>query len=170
MVAKESCEMKLRLHRISNLFREDVRKNLLILFCVVFIIPMLLILLTVGFHPIYLSLVIVLNLIGFFTIYFGFAGKAEIYEGVITYSEYYEASKGERKRVTFTVTDIREVEFLQNSFEKRHNIGRIRFRGNAEVNPPFKNTEQKVTHFGLYGIPNFEEFREKISTMYPSKG
>jgi hypothetical protein len=162
--------MKLRLRRVSNLFREEVRKNLLALFCLLFVLPVLLVLLTAGFHPIYLSLIVVLNLIGFFTIYFGFAGKAEIYEGVITYSEYYEASKGDRKRVTFTVTDIHDVEFLQNAFEKRHDIGRIRFRGNAEVSPPFKNTEQRVTHFGLCGIPNFEDFKEKISTMYPPKG
>ncbi len=161
--------MKIRLHRISNLFREGVWKNLLVLFSLLFVLPTLLILLTVGFHPIYLLLVLALNLVGFFTLYFGFPGKAEIYEGVITYSEYYEVSKGDRKRVTFTVTDIRDVEFLQNSFEKRLHIGRIRFRGNAEVNPPLKNSEQRITHFCLCGIPDFEGFKEQISNMNPQK-
>ena len=161
--------MKIRLNRISNLFREGFLRMLLITFSLLFVLPNLLLLLLGSFHWIYLVLILLLNLVAFLTLYFGFPGKAEFYEGVISYSEYYEISRGDRKRLSFTVTDVREVEFLQNSFEKARDIGRIRFRGTAEITPPLKNTEQKITHFCLCGIPNFAEFEKQLSTQYSKK-
>ena len=154
--------MKIRLFRISNLFREGFGKSLIAMFCLLCLLPTVILLLSGFFHWIYLLLILALNLVGFFTVYFGFPGKAEIYEGVISYSEYYEVSKGDRKRLSFTVTDIREIEYLQNSIEKSLDIGRIRFRGNADVNPPLKNHERGITHFYLCGIPNFAKFKESF--------
>ena len=161
--------MKIRLRRVSNLFREGFLKTILISFSLLFVLPNLLLLLLGFFHWIYLVLILLLNLVAFFTLYLGFPEKAEFYEGVICYSEYYEVSRGDRKRLNFTVTDIREVEFLQNSFEKARDIGRIRFRGNAEVTPPLRNTEQRITHFYLCGIPIFSEFEKHLSIQYPKK-
>lgn len=63
-------------------------------------------------------------------------------------------------KVSYTVTNIEEVEFQQNSFEKIFDIGRISFKGKATFTAkrdldriPEKNT------FTVYGIPRFSEFQ-----------
>ncbi len=64
-------------------------------------------------------------------------------------------------KVSYTVTNIEEVEFQQNSFEKIFDIGRISFKGKATFTAkrdldriPEKNT------FTVYGIPRFSEFQD----------
>ena len=72
------------------------------------------------------------------------------------------SSNDDRKRIHFTVTDVRDMEFIQNKLERRLNIGRILFRGNAEMDPVYPLKESQSTIFLLCGIPHFAEFQAKM--------
>lgn len=157
--------MKLRLCRLSNLFRAELQKNCLLLAGLFLVLPVVLILLLVGLHPLLLALTVALNAVGFVTLLLGYPGSLQICEGVLSFAEYYEVSRGERKKIHFTVTDIRDVEYLQNRLEKRLNIGRIRFRGNAELEPCYHLPRTQCMCFQLCGIPDFLSFQARLEEL-----
>ncbi len=152
--------MTIRLHRIFNLFRREFQRNCLILGCIFLILPLLVLILLGAFHVVFVLPLIALNLLGFFSLLLGYPKKAEFRHGALTYTENYEISKGERRRLHFRITEIRQVEYVQNKLEKRLNIGRIRFRGTAEIEPAQALKERKIVFFELCGIPNFDSFSD----------
>ncbi len=150
--------MILRLNRISNLFRRDFWKNCLLLGSIFLALPLLALILLKAFHAVFVLPLIALNLIGFFSLLMGYPRKAEYRDGVLTYTENYEISKGERRKLHFRITEIRQVECFQNGLEKRLDIGRIRFRGTAEIEPNHFLKERKLQFFELCGIRSFHSF------------
>ena len=158
--------MTIRLHRISNLFRREFQRNCLILGCIFFVLPLLILVLLDAFHAVFVLPLIALDLLGFCSLLFGYPGKAELRDGVLTYTENYEISRGERRRLHFRITEIRQVEYVQNKLEKRLNIGRIRFRGTAEIEPAQALKERKIVFFELCGIPNFDSFSDFLEKEF----
>ncbi len=161
--------MIIRLHWISNLFRREFQRNCLILGSIFLILPLLILLLLDAFHAVFVIPLLALNLLGFFSLLLGYPRKAEFRNGVLTYTENYEISKGERRRLHFRITEIRQVEYIQNKLEKRLNIGRLRFRGTAEIEPAQALKERKIVFFELCGIPDFESFSECLEKELPEK-
>ena len=157
--------MTFRLYRFFNLYRKEFWKNCLILGSVFCLIPLLTLLLLDAFHWAWVLSVIGLNVIGFLSILLGYPGKAELHDGVLTYTENYEISKGERRRLHFRISEIRQVEYLQSDFEKKRNVGRIRFRGTAEIEPSSALKDRKIVFFQLCGISNFDEYKGVPSSV-----
>lgn len=160
--------MKLRLRRFSNLFCRDVFVTVLLLGGLFFLAPTLLILLS-EITYVFLLPLWAFDLLLFFTYLFGFPARAQINGGVLSYTEYYEISKGERKKIHFAVTDVRDVEYVQNKLERKLNIGRIYFRGNAEMDPVYPLKENRATILRLCGITDFEAFREQFEGLMNNK-
>ena len=157
--------MTLRLYRIFNLLRREFWKSYTVLGIVFFVIPLLALILLDAFHFLYVAIILGLNLIGFFSMLAGYPSRATYRDGVLTYTENYEITKGERRCLHFRITEIRQVELVQNSLEKRLNVGRIRFRGTAEVEPASALKEHKLVFFQLCGVSNFD----KVSKMFENK-
>ncbi len=160
--------MKFRLKRFSNLFCRDVFLTVLFLGSLFFLVPTLLILVT-EIHPIFLLPLWAFDLLLLGTYLLGFPSRAQISDGVLSFTEYYEISKGERKKIHFTVTDVRDVEYVQNKLERKLNIGRIYFRGNAEMDPVYPLKENRATTFRLCGITDFEAFAEQFESLMNQK-
>ena len=154
--------MTWHLNRLSNLFRRELWKNCAVLGSIFLIMPLLTLLLLDAFHFLYVGIVVGLNLIGFLSLIAGYPSQAELRDGVLTYTENYEIVKGERRRLHFRITDIRQVEYYQNRLEKKLNIGRIRFRGTAEIEPAAVLKDRKISFFQLCGIPNFDTLSELL--------
>jgi len=154
--------MKLKLNRLSNLFRASLWKNCLILGSIFLLIPLILLLVFDAFILPFVLIVIALNLIGFFSLLLGYPRRADFYGGELSYSENFEVSLGERRRVYFRISNISQVEFLQNRLEERLNIGRIRFRGTAEVEPADALKGRELVCFELCGITEFDVFSEML--------
>ena len=156
--------MTLRLYRIFNLLRREFWKSYMVLGIVFFAIPLLGLILLDAFHFLYVSIIFGLNLIGFISMLAGYPARATYRDGVLTYTENYEITKGERRRLHFRITEIRQVELVQNSLEKRLNVGRIRFRGTAEVEPASALEEHKIVFFQLCGVSDFEKVSKMLET------
>jgi hypothetical protein len=154
--------MKLKLNRLSNLFRASFWRNCLILGSIFFLIPLLLLLVLDAFVLPFVLAVVGVNLIGFFSLLMGYPGRAELYGGELSYSENYEISVGERRRLYFRISNISQVEFLQNRLEQKLDIGRIRFRGTAEVEPADALKGRELVSFELCGIKQFDAFMEAL--------
>ena len=60
------------------------------------------------------------------------------------------------RRVSYTVYDVRDVELYQNGFEKLFDVGRIYFKGRAEVTAK-RDLDQIIAkhEFTFYGVKNF---------------
>ncbi len=153
--------MKMRLNILSNLFRREVLITCLLLGGIFFVIPSIILLVNQA-HPVFYLLLLLLNLLCLIGYLCSFALSAEFDEGTVIFTEYHETAKGDRKRIHFTVTDVRDMEFIQNKLERRLNIGRILFRGNAEMDPVYPLKESQSTIFLLCGIPHFAEFQAKM--------
>ena len=156
--------MTLRLYRIFNLLRREFWKSYTVLGIVFFVIPLLALILLDAFHFLYVAIILGLNLIGFFSMLAGYPARATYRDGVLTYTENYEITKGERRRLHFRITEIRQVELVQNSLEKRLNVGRIRFRGTAEVEPVSALKEHKLVFFQLCGVSDFDNVSKMLET------
>ena len=156
--------MTLRLHRIFNLFRREFWKSYLVPGIAFFAVPLLALILLDAFHFLYVGIIVGLNLIGFFSLLAGYPRRATLRDGVLTYTENYEISKGERRRLHFRITEIRQVEFIQNNLEKRLNVGRIRFRGPAEVEPASALKDHKIVFFQLCGVVDFDKVSKMLET------
>ena len=154
--------MTFRLHRIFNLYRKEFWKNCLILGSIFFLIPLLTLLLLDAFQLIWVLSVVGVNVIGFLSLLWGYPRRVVLRDGVLTYTENYEISKGERRRLHFRISEIRQVEYLQSDFEKKRNVGRIRFRGTAEIEPATAIKERKIVFFELCGISNFDAFSKLL--------
>ena len=157
--------MIIRMHRIFNLFRREFWRNNLVL-CVSFlIVPLLTLILLDAFHILYVSIIVGLNFVGLIFQLADYPKQAQLRDGVLTYTENYEVSKGERRRLHFRITEIRQVELVQNRLEKRMNVGRIRFRGTADVEPALAVKERKIVFFELCGITDFE----RVSQLFQNQ-
>ena len=156
--------MTLRLYRIFNLLRREFWKNCIFLGVVFLILPTLVLILLDAFHILYVGIIVALNLIGLISLLAGYPNKAQLRDGVLTYTENYEVSKGERRRLHFRITEIRQVELVQNRLEKRLNVGRIRFRGTAEVEPAAALKEHKIVFFQLCGVADFDKVSKQFET------
>ena len=153
--------MILRMRRIFNLLRGDFWRSWAVLGVIFLIIPLLALLLLDAFHILYVGIVVGLNLIGLLSVLAGYPSRAELRDGVLTYTENYEISKGERRRLHFRITEIRQVEVMQNRLERRLNVGRIRFRGTADVEPASAVKDRKIVFFELCGVADFD----RVSAM-----
>ncbi len=154
--------MKLKLNRLSNLFRVSFWKNCLILGCIFLLLPLLLLLSLDAFVWPFVLAIVAINLIGFLSLLMGYPRRAELHEGVLSYSENFEVSAGERRRLYFRISNITQVELIQNRLEKKLNIGRIRFRGTAEVEPAKALKGRELVSFELCGITEFDAFSEAL--------
>ena len=155
--------MTLRLYRIFNLLRRDFWRSYAVPGIVFFLIPMLALIALDAFHLLYVAIVLGLNLIGFLSVLAGYPAKVVFQNGVLTYTENYEIAKGERRRLHFRIADVREVELIQNRLEKRFNVGRIRFRGTAEIEPASALKEHKIVFFQLCGVSDFDRISEMLT-------
>ncbi len=160
--------MKLHLNRISNLFRPEFQKNCLILCGLFFLLPLVFILIWAWGSRllwILLPLLLLCNLAWFLTLLLGFPKTLQISGGVLSFTEYYEVSPGDRKRISFTLTGVREITYLQNKLEKKLNIGRVRFRADAELEPSHRLPQRQTKIFCLCGIKKFEAFRRDFPEL-----
>ena len=155
--------MTLRLYRIFNLLRRDFWRSYAVPGIVFFLIPLLVLIALDAFHLLYVAIVLGLNLIGFLSVLAGYPAKVVFQNGVLTYTENYEITKGERRRLHFRIADVREVELIQNRLEKRFNVGRIRFRGTAEIEPASALKEHKIVFFQLCGASDFDRISEMLT-------
>ena len=154
--------MNLKLNRLSNLFRASLWKNCLILGSIFLLLPLVLLWVFDAVILPFVLAIVALNLIGFFSLLLGYPRRADFYDGELSYSENFEVSLGERRRVYFRISNISQVEFLQNRLEERLNIGRIRFRGTAEVEPTDAFKGRELVCFELCGITEFDVFSEML--------
>ena len=161
--------MTLRLHRISVFYRRAFWINCLTLGTLFLLLPLVILLLAGAFHVWFVLPLVGLNVIGFFSLLLGYPGKLEINGGTLSYTENYEITKGERKRLHFTVTEISDVEYLQSDFERKRNIGRIRFRGVAEIEPAAALKDRRIMFFEIDGIPDFDRLPAILEEMKPVK-
>ena len=150
--------MTVRLHRSSVFYRRAFWMDCLTLGGLFLLLPLVILLLAGAFHIWFILPLLVLNGIGFFSLWWGYPGKLCVDHGVLSYTENYEITKGERRRLHFTITNISDVEYLQSESEKRRNVGRIRFRGEAEIQPSAVLKDRKITYFEIDGIPDFDRF------------
>ena len=66
-------------------------------------------------------------------------------------------------KISYTVTEIKNVEFHQNAFEKLFNVGRISFCGKATYTAKRDTDSIKEKYaFTIYGISNFSIFKSKF--------
>lgn len=157
--------MKLRLNRLSNLFRREVKTACLVLGVLFFVLPVLILLAYGALNPLFFLLILGFNLVCFFTILFSFPGSVRLYDGSLSFSEYRDLSGGGRRKIHFTVTEIREVEYVQNAMERKLNIGRVRFRGEAELEPCYNMAQRQSMHFLICGVRKFSEFTKQFDRM-----
>lgn len=151
--------MKIRLLRVFNLFRRDVLMNFLVLGGIFFLLPLVLLAVTKTLVPWTFIGLSALNLIWILTYLLGCPATLRIEGDTAEFSEYYEVRKGDRKRLHFTVTAIRQMEYRQTAFERLFDVGRICFRGDAEVEPHGALTRTGGVVFRIAGIPHFKKFR-----------
>lgn len=154
--------MMIRMCRIFNVCRRAFLRDCLVLGGIFLLFPLLILYLLDGFHPVFVLAIVGMNLIGAFGRLLGYPSKAEFRDGVLTYTENYEISKGERRRLHFRIAEIRQVELIQSNLEKRFNIGRIRFRGTAEIEPTAALKGRTVVFFELCGIRDFETVSKRL--------
>ena len=66
-------------------------------------------------------------------------------------------------RVDYTVTDPVIIKYEQNAIEKRFNVGHITVMGDArfETSRDIEKIPERDT-FVIYGVKNFEEFKERF--------
>ena len=88
--------MKLRLNRLSNLFRREVKTACLVLF---FVLPVLILLAYGALNPLFFLLILGFNLVFFFTMLFSFPGSVRLYDGSLSFSEYRDLSGGGRRKI-----------------------------------------------------------------------
>ena len=157
--------MTVRLHRTSNFYRRAFWINCLTLGSLFLLLPLVVLLLAGAFHIWFVLPLLALNLIGFFSLLFGYPGKLELNRGALSYTENYEITKGERKKLHFTVTEMSDVEYLQSDSERKRNVGRIRFRGVAEIEPRAALKDRKISFFEIDGIPNFDQLPALLEEM-----
>ena len=70
-------------------------------------------------------------------------------------------------KVSYSVSEITEIEFCQNKIEKRFNTGHISFSGKATFFA--KRNLHRVKErdrFVIYGIGNFSDFQKKFNEYY----
>lgn len=151
--------MKLRLWRVFSLFRRDVRMNFLTLGAIFFLVPLVILALTGALVWWTLLGLLALNLIWFLTYLLGCPSTLRLEGDTAEFTEYYEVRKGDHKRLHFTVTAVRQVEYRQTAFERLFDVGRIRFRGDAEVEPSGVLSHTGGIVFEIAGIPHFQSFR-----------
>lgn len=155
--------MKIRLWRVFSLFRRDVLLNFLTLGAIFFLIPLILLALTQTLVWWTLLGLVALNLIWVLTYLLGCPSSLRMEGDRAEFTEYYEVRKGDHKRLHFIVTAIRQVEYRQTAFERLFDIGRIRFRGDAEVEPSGILPQTGGIVFEIAGIPHFRDFRAERS-------
>ena len=75
------------------------------------------------------------------------------------------------RRVSFTVSNIRDIEFLQNPIERFFNVGRLRFSGDTEYegNIPYSFEVPEREYHTVCGIPNFRQFQKDIDKYINSR-
>lgn len=67
-------------------------------------------------------------------------------------------------RVNYTVSDVKDIEFHQNAFERIFNVGRLSFSGKATATAErdFDRVDPKNS-FKIYGIKKFSSFRKSFT-------
>ena len=160
--------MKIRLLRIFNLFRRDFQLTCLTLGGIFFLLPLLLLIVTRSLAWWTFLLLFGMNLIWFLTYLLGYPSVLWVWEETLEFAEYYEIRKGDRKRVHFSVSDVRDVEFLQTRLERLFDVGRIRFRGEAETEPALLLNGTASGFFQIAGIPHFSDFRRMLEARSPA--
>lgn len=153
--------MKLRLWRVFNLFRRNVLMNFLTLGAIFFLIPLVILALTRTLAGWTFLGLLALNLVWVLTYLLGCPSSLRLEGDTAEFTEYYEVRKGDHKRLHFTVTAVRQVEYRQTAFERLFDVGRIRFRGDAEVEPGGVLSHTGGVVFEIAGIPHFRRFRAK---------
>ena len=153
--------MKLRLWRVFNLFRRNVLMNFLTLGAIFFLIPLVILALTGTLAGWTFLGLLALNLVWVLTYLLGCPSSLRLEGDTAEFTEYYEVRKGDHKRLHFTVTAVRQVEYRQTAFERLFDVGRIRFRGDAEVEPGGVLSHTGGVVFEIAGISHFRRFRTK---------
>ena len=110
--------MKLRLWRVFNLFRRNVLMNFLTLGAIFFLIPLVILALTGTLAGWTFLGLLALNLVWVLTYLLGCPSSLRLEGDTAEFTEYYEVRKGDHKRLHFTVTAVRQVEYRQTAFEK----------------------------------------------------
>lgn len=155
--------MKIRLCRVFNLFRRDVLLNFLTLGAIFFLLPLIVLAWTRSLVLWTFLGLAALNLIWVLTYLLGCPSVLRLDGDTAEFAEYYEVRKGDHKRLHFTVTSVRQIEYRQTAFERLFDMGRIRFRGDAEVEPSGILPQTGGMAFEIAGIPHFRRFRSKQS-------
>lgn len=154
--------MKIRLCRWFNLFRKPFLNKVLTLGAIFFLVPLLLLLALRAVAWWTVLLLVGLNLIWFLTYLLGCPATLHVWENALEFTEYYEVRQGDHRRIHFTVSALRDVEYRQNALERRLDVGRLCFRGDVEAEPSVIPGGTKPTVFQIAGIPHFKRFREQM--------
>ena len=121
--------MKLRLWRVFNLFRRNVLMNFLTLGAIFFLIPLVILALTGTLAGWTFVGLLALNLVWVLTYLLGCPSSLRLEGDTAEFTEYYEVRKGDHKRLHFTVTAVRQVEYRQTALPRE--TGRTRGVGRA---------------------------------------
>ena len=153
--------MKIRLWRVFSLFRRDILMSFLTLGAIFFLLPLVLLALTRSLALWTFLGLLALNLVWILTYLLGCPATLRLDGDTAEFTEYYEVRRGDRKRIHFTVTSVRQVEYRQTAFERLFDVGRVRFRGDAETEPNGILSHTGGTVFEIAGIPHFRRFRSE---------
>ena len=118
-----------------------------------------------------IACLVIINIIMVFDLFFHSPGELAFNEGVAEFDEYvrmkpktspFVVTRGIYVwvKIGYSVSNVRDVQFHQNFFEKIFNIGRISFSGKETftVKQRYENRIKKKNNFKIYGIKNFSHF------------
>lgn len=154
--------MQIRLQRLFNLCRREFLLKVLMLVGIFFLTPLLILILARALVLWTFLGLLALNLIWFLTYLLGCPSRLRMDGEQAEFSAYYEVRRGDHKQLHFTVTGVRQLEFRQSAVERLFNVGRIRFRGEAETDPAGVLGGSATMSFEIAGIPHFDTLRRKL--------
>ena len=95
---------------------------------------------------------------------FLYRGTAEFDDYITMWPKEFVATGFWWLKVSYTVTEIEEIQFRQNAFEKLFNTGRISFSGETTFTAKRDEDRIKIKEpFVICGIRNFSEFQKTHS-------
>jgi len=157
---------KFRLNRFFNIFNPNVLKAIAY-YNVISLILLIFFALTDGNIIVWLFCIILINTVTVSDLVLHCPKEILFRGNYATFNDYVHMPKKHVHRrgitwlrVTYYVTEIKDVRFHQNAFEKLFNVGHISFSGKAEFEA--KRDVDRIKskeYFTIYGLKNFSRFK-----------
>ncbi len=160
--------MIFKLNRLFLFSNKSYRRSFLILHGIFFALPLAFIIITNQAAIWNVGFVIIENIIIYFAIKHNYPKSFEIVENTITFTEHNNLGRRDGNfKILITLSDLRNVSFSQNSFEKLFKVGRIHLKATptAEIISGTPTNEEKPflnNSYTFYGVTKFEKAKEEI--------